>query len=363
MKQGLRRYLFVAAGLLFTACALTSYSYLETTSELLSECSDILHTCVLQPPTKSTAYHLWKLKNWGLCFNSPAKKRYIQLDCDKRLDLYSTVVLGRNDKLPLSVTKAVLDESQFIRLTGAYRAISALLHKHKIPRFVGFGNILSIARSRTLIGPWDDDIDIVVEDSAFEGFVKSLPCQSFTQDKSRCKRWKLSEHVTMRWKNWGMPYKVYSHEHTWPCVDIMTYKVDELSIEIPNEQIRRGHVKSFKMPRYELYESGTTLKTVALDVNVSHAYLESVWVHIPEAYIAVTVRAYGSDALDICKTSFIHKGTCKRECSRPAMNMVRKFVFPSCLLPQELRHGLYSISSCHSGISEQGAHALSLPWF
>lgn len=311
-------------------------------------CGDIMHTCLLQPPTRSTDYSMWKPYNWGTCFNTTAQEEYIRQDCDTRLDLYSSSILGKNDSLHPSTYEALLDDAEFCRLTEAYTTLTAAMQAHDVPWFAGFGNILAIARSGVAVNPWDDDIDIVAEDIAFVKFVEVLPCSAFTRDKSRCKRWKLSENVTLAWKDWGMPFKVYSRDKTWPCVDIMTYTFDETSIEIPNEQIKRGHVKRFKMSKNHLYGGNDKLHTLTVDVNVSHVYGETVSVVIPAAYGVVSRYAYGDEVFDVCKTSFIHRGTCKKDCKKPAVNLVRKVEFPCCLLPDALRQGLYPIAKCHS---------------
>ena len=106
------------------------------------------------------------------------------------------------------------------------KVVHSILKKHKIHWIPIGGNLLAIYRHEKLLIPWDDDYDIVVEDSKVQQALQILQQELPNYHAS-----------ILKYKPWGKEgtlYKIFflsthptlhihtytQHQHTWPFIDL-----------------------------------------------------------------------------------------------------------------------------------------------
>ena len=131
----------------------------------------------------------------------------------------STISMSSNNPFENIWTK---NPNDYLQVTNIMNNIYNICNTHNVEYYFTYGTLLGYARHNYLI-PWDDDIDLAIDENDLDIFVKKcLP---------DLKKLGISN---IKYKGWvkGLKYKLFypnakkinNYEHKWPFIDIFIYK-------------------------------------------------------------------------------------------------------------------------------------------
>tara|TARA_Y100000741_G_scaffold336658_1_gene295423 strand:+ start:639 stop:1496 length:858 start_codon:yes stop_codon:yes gene_type:complete len=197
----------------------------------------------------------------------------------------------KNSKLilPLTLSLTKREEQDLYYLFDTFQ-------KLKIEYFIAFGTLIGALRHKDRM-PWDDDIDILVNNEDMLMYLK---------DKKKMERHKpeniyfINKNVVLLHKEWGMPYKLYRYENNkiirFPFIDINTYLIKNDMIWVDPEQLKHGHIHSFSEKIDDIFP---------LQLTTFNKFIVPIPVNSGE----ILKRQYGNDVLQNYKITYNHKQT------------------------------------------------------
>ena len=274
------------------------------------------------------------------------RKRWKAMQCEKVLSLFQPKVLGYGDALRPEVSQSTMALEDQRTLHVMARAVMAHLKERGIRFSPEFGTLLAIVRNGVAVVPWDDDIDLVVDNRAKDfksKMTKGLKKASAFQVKGPKRglegSWELPGGYILYYKTSGCRWKVHPEGRGYPLLDLWPFEkkpdAPELNLLDP-KMIRYGHVHTFEKPDTWY---GNMTKTVAVKFSVDVPDL--IEFPVPDDTLAALTYDFGEDALTTCKVSFIHSKGCKyskKACQQAARTRMQRLQFPCVLLPETL-HG------------------------
>ena len=181
------------------------------------------------------------------------------------------------------------------------------------------------------IMPWDDDIDMAIDDAFVAKLTKDLPSKSSSawckKQSSSCKVWILNhtENIDIVWKNWGMPFKVVRRGERLPNMDINTYSRSNNVVTVPPNQLKNGHIHTFSVKDKWMFPTQFAPLTIGQ---------RTLSAPVPAESEVVLKHMYGNDVLSTCITSHSHGSICRMRgfCENAMANHLPKVTFPCSLL-------------------------------
>jgi len=308
------------------------------------ECVEIMTTAHMKKAAHK--WQTWGESNWGSA-TSIQKARWETLDCVHLLSLYKQKVLGYGDVLPEDVIQSTLSlTEQRLQLEMTKAVLAHLVHAGV--RFSpAFGTLLSVMRNGVGVLPWDDDIDLIVDDR--EGDFKQKVTKGLKElSKSAVKgprnglqdAWELPGGWVLYNKNHGTPWRCHPKGTGFPMVDLMAFQKKPGAPEVNwiNPKIMGGgHVHRFEKPDAWY---GSMTKTMAVPYSIDIP--ELITLPVPDNALALILEDYGEEGLTYCQLSFTHDKLCddgsKKSCRKNMINRLARLKFPCVLLPDSL-HG------------------------
>lgn len=277
---------------------------------------------------------------------TPAQKaQWKALNCEKELSLFQPKVLGYNDTLREDVSQSTMALEHQQAQCDMTKAVIVHLRERGVRFAAGFGNLLAIVRNGVAVVPWDDDIDLVVDDRAGD-FMKKMTAGLKSVSKDAVKgpkyglkyAWELPGGYILYYKTSGNRWKMHPKGRGYPLLDLWPYKkkpdAPEMNWFSP-KILQNGHIHKFEKPN-SWYGSLTKTMTVPFSVDIP----DLIEFSVPDDVLAAVVDDYGDDALTQCKVSFVHRGCTysKAECAQAERSRMQHLNFPCVLLPESL-HG------------------------
>ena len=195
------------------------------------------------------------------------------------------------------ILKDVITEKQEEKLLDMFQTIMNQATSRGIKPILAFGTLLGQARHGRRM-PWDDDVDLMIQDTDVFDLVKGLPIASGNattkwcpkpehcnfipqisnststeydkmQSGGKCCAWLLSSDVVIVWKPSGMPWKISPSTKTFPNIDVNTYFVQNDQFVVPAHQLRSGHVKQFVRHAKDMFPL-SSVSFYGMNVSVPH---------------------------------------------------------------------------------------------
>jgi len=356
---------FVRLALWIALLRLLAYT-LFPNRKVYETCTRIVAECVIQVPKTPVPYHHWQRKRWGICSSRSniLRQQYIEYDCDQVLGFYEVSNLTVNDALPNLIMTEVLNDSEISSLHEQFTSLVEHLDANSVPWAVAWGTALAASRHGVLLTPWDDDLDMMAERRGIESLVQRLEelsegdwCSAEFVQLKKCKVWRIKGDVIIHWKPTGVPYKVNMKGQIYPAIDINTflYTVDldgkRKQVTIPDAELLNGHTRKergfarFQFPVESILSSRNDFLEHTVRLSLSNS--QHVRVNLAFEQRTILRAIYGNDVYESCVTSHIHRPHCENahDCI-PLANWVKKYRFPCCKLPTQLRDGLVRIEAC-----------------
>lgn len=170
------------------------------------------------------------------------------------------------------------------------------LDKENINYFFAFGSLIGAVRHGFRM-PYDDDIDLIINNKDIDKFLKNLKIK---KEKAKSTTYYLNNDVEIIHKNWGIPIKIVKKDNHYPFIDINTYFEENENIYVPKKQLLYGHIKSFNEKIDDIYP-------------LKKAKFGEFKIKIPNKYIKILKNQYGNDVLKTCKITYNHKKYCKNK--------------------------------------------------
>lgn len=242
-------------------------------------------------------------------------------------------VLTKYDKLPREVLIPKLTAEQDAELFKIVKALLEHMRKRNILYFPVFGSLLAAYRNGVSILPWDDDLDLVVDNR--DGLFLTKFTDDLTEFKttdcplrSTCKMWYLTDEIVITYKSKGVPFKISFVDKYFPVVDITTFQTnDDGYVFTPREELSTGHIHVFKKRIDWIFP----LKKSKIKFSITNK--EIIEIYLPFSSDKFIQDDYGNDALTTCITSHNHKLFCQDgNCEHVSANHLPKLVFPCSLL-------------------------------
>ena len=273
------------------------------------------------------------------------KARWTAMKCEEVLSLFKPKVLGYGDTLRPEVSQSTMSAEHQWAQCDMTKAVMAHMKERGIRFAPGFGTLLAVVRNDVAVVPWDDEIDIVVDNRAAD-FKKRLTGGLTKASKKAVKgpkymlkeAWELPGGYILSYKTSGCRWHVHPKGRGYPLLDLWPFKKKPGAPEVDwfsSERLKNAHVHKFEKPD-EWYGNLTKTITVKYSVDVP----ELVEFPLPDDALDLIVDNYGEDALTQCKVSFVHSGCqySKTECERAKHSRMQRLQFPCVLLPETL-HG------------------------
>ena len=228
---------------------------------------------------------------WG---NYPPKI----LDEEKRYPHEGNIIIKENDVSNTNdkYFKDILNSKEKKDLDIILSETLRHLKKKNINYFFAFGSLIGAVRHGFRM-PFDDDIDLVINDKDLENFFSNL---KIIKTEKNQKTYHLNNNVKIIHKNWGIPIKITKYGSHYPFIDINTYFKKKDNIIVPENQLVNGHIKKFN----EKYKDIFPLKEAKFGL---------FKIKIPTNYNKILKNQYGKDVLKICKITYNHKPYCKNK--------------------------------------------------
>lgn len=295
--------------------------------------------------------------DWGIA--TPAQKyKWKALDCVHVLSLYEQRELGHGDVLPEDVHKSTVSlENQRLQMEMT-KAAMAHLTEREIRFSPAFGTLLSILRNGVAVLPWDDDIDLLVDnrDVDFrEKLTRGLTRVSFDQvlgpKYGLADAWEVPGGWIVYYKIHGTPWKMHKKGQGYPRLDLYPFGKMPGSPEISwisPSTLRNGHLQRFEKPDAWF---GSMNATVAVPYSADLPDL--VEFPLPDEARRVAVDDYGEEGLTYCQVSFNHDTFCTQgsstTCRETMANRLARLKFPCVLLPASLHGGTLANEEGYAG--------------
>ena len=192
--------------------------------------------------------------------------------------------------------KDILNKKEKEDLHIILKEIITHLENQNIDYFFAFGSLIGAVRHGFRM-PYDDDIDLIINDKDLDKFFKNLKIK---KKKGKSTTYYLNNNVEIIHKNWGIPIKIVKKDNHYPFIDINTYFKENNNIYVPKKQLVNGHIKSFNQNVNDIYP-------------LKKAKFEEFKIKIPNKYIKILKNQYGKDVLNNCKITYNHKKYCKNK--------------------------------------------------
>jgi len=291
------------------------------------------------------------------------------MKCEKVLSLFKPKVLGYGDALRPEVSQSTMALEDQRTLHVMAQAVMAHLKERGIRFTPEFGTLLAIVRNDVAVVPWDDDIDLIVDNRDLD-FKSKMTNGLKKASKSQVKgpkwmlkeAWELPGGYILYYKTDGCRWKIHPKGRGYPIVDLWPFEKKSDAPELnwlDPKIIRYGHVHTFEKPDTWY---GDMTKTVAVKFSVDVPDL--IEFPVPDDTLAALVYDFGEDALTTCKVSFIHSQGCKfskTECERAKHSRMQRLQFPCVLLPETL-HGTTLVNEGSKVPREEAEEAESLQY-
>ena len=268
-------------------------------------------------------------------------------------------VYGLNDPLPAEIYKSVQSVSIRLQKKKLLEALLTRLAELDIDYMLVFGSLLATIRNGILVLPWDDDIDIAINQDVIYQLTDGLEeisgpvryCKdtwyrngwfTLTFYGKQCRKWRLSSNdhksIIIVWKDTGVSWKIYEYDsekdkRSVP-IDIYEFVDKDGRVSINPKMLRGGHVTEFDFARELIFPWRTISVPFSGEAAPGKAASlgELFELSIPSDPFAILNQTYGSDALKICKSSQLHRNTLEfQKADFPCSNLPERFFQPQTL--------------------------------
>ena len=228
-------------------CSIMFCLYILTDTNDKINCMSVMKEYRIQVPKVSGGQY-----DWGSAPTS-VKRAWRANDCESEMKLQKTV-LTEKDVLPPEVLSPKLSKKQNEELYELTVAIIKRLEDVGVEYFPVFGTTLAAYRNGLAINPWDDDIDLCVDNRDGRAFhfltddLNEIPVSDDYNEcpgSEECHMWELDNKGTvLTYKPKGVPFKVTKMGSYFPVVDLTTFnKVGDM-LTTPENELATGHIHS-----------------------------------------------------------------------------------------------------------------------
>lgn len=310
--------------------------YLSLNLYTFVNCDEIMKKYKIQVP-KTTEDHY----DWGTA-SLRIQSLWKVNGCENALKNQKTV-LGPDDVLPNEVLVSKLTEEQSKALYELTVTTLEHLNNKEIQYFPVFGTALAAYRNGVAITPWDDDIDLCIDNrngNVLKTITNGLEEIEMTNGyfdacpgNDPCRMWKINHDTVITYKQKGVPFKITKIGSYFPVIDLTTfYSSDDYNIiKTPVHELATGHIHSFEKNMKWIFP------LVKHRIKFSYEIRAGIDMLMPVNAPEFIFDDYGYSALTTCITSFNHQLFCqKKDCEHVSANHLPKLIFPCALLPSEL---------------------------
>lgn len=252
--------------------------------------------------------------------------------CDSNIN--KKTILTEKDTLPQDVLEPKLNSYQSEELYQITVELFNHFDSRGIVYFPVFGSLLAAYRNKISILPWDDDLDLVVDNrdgnfmSRFTDGLTEYKVNGQCPLRSVCKMWYLTEDIIITYKSRGVPYKISMRDKFFPVIDITTFEMlDNDNVYTPVEELSTGHIHKFEKKLEWIFPLHREQVTFSMNKK------DKINIYLPYKSSNIIIDDYGNDALTTCITSHNHKLFCQDgNCEHVSANHLPKLVFPCSLL-------------------------------
>ena len=230
------------------------------------------------------------------------------------LALTITLLIKNKEKTLIKVKIVdVLTDEEKKKLDKLVEVVLKRFQKQKISYFFAFGSLIGAIRHGQRI-PWDDDVDILMNEKDKEKLVEGLKVIGKSGGTTL---YQLDEEYTILYKDWGCPVKITQKDGDFPFIDIFRFYEKGDKIIAPPEQLKNGHIKEFEVKKSDIFP-------------LKEAKFGKHKVKIPNKSTKILKQNFGNDVLTKCHVQFIHKPS-----GLPYDYKQQKEVFPTKLLEKK----------------------------